>query len=701
MNNIINFDDHKSHQGMRPKAVYADEEKEFQSFEREILGLEKEIQEHEKKLKEYENKIAHFEKQSALMEGFYEASSRWMESRLSENDKILYLFEQLLWFKELKNFNPDILLEFEKAKVRFTKKTITVTEILPKNDQITLPGFEKITEEQKTSKQKINLYDFDLNRSFIKKHSGKSVRERLANHDKETLASFYKYLYIDLAWTSDTNVLADKISEYMLKHPFALLPCFTVSAIDIFLKVADLEEGKEVLIDLSQILDYRFLAVWDLLSLEIYKENDNCFFAVSIPEEVERHILPAFRLLKENGIRGEELAGYLHPEKRYRPEELYQSYDNMMDAVTEILKVYGMLPEDHLYSIFENDQNISCQKEDFLRYIYLSGSCRSFLATGKVTDREERYVGISPEHVDWILENERTEIAEYAPFSECRQALKRSIDLWNPLIHKLAEWDDAEEILSEAVFRCRLAGFEGAGIYEALDLLKGYFNMDNVIDEAALFRVLLIAFLHVPCYILKGYTIEQASEKFGLDKYELLLQEEKQDSETDIKIEKLPVELQKLLVDMILLSQEGKYKELLQAEKGITGKFRKNSAVGALMAMNRVAAWQNTSKVKKNFLIEDVQEFLDTWSKGAKEENIISLMEWCDSEGFPVFDDSDFYIRYLRSCPEPIAEEEMFQEFPAPNLIQMPVIKEEKIYPNDPCPCGSGKKYKKCCGRKK
>lgn len=25
---------------------------------------------------------------------------------------------------------------------------------------------------------------------------------------------------------------------------------------------------------------------------------------------------------------------------------------------------------------------------------------------------------------------------------------------------------------------------------------------------------------------------------------------------------------------------------------------------------------------------------------------------------------------------------------------------EQKIYPNDPCPCGSGKKYKQCCGRK-
>ncbi len=29
------------------------------------------------------------------------------------------------------------------------------------------------------------------------------------------------------------------------------------------------------------------------------------------------------------------------------------------------------------------------------------------------------------------------------------------------------------------------------------------------------------------------------------------------------------------------------------------------------------------------------------------------------------------------------------------------IVKGKKIYPNDPCPCGSGKKYKKCCGRNK
>ncbi len=27
------------------------------------------------------------------------------------------------------------------------------------------------------------------------------------------------------------------------------------------------------------------------------------------------------------------------------------------------------------------------------------------------------------------------------------------------------------------------------------------------------------------------------------------------------------------------------------------------------------------------------------------------------------------------------------------------IRKAPRVYPNDPCPCGSGKKYKKCCGR--
>lgn len=40
---------------------------------------------------------------------------------------------------------------------------------------------------------------------------------------------------------------------------------------------------------------------------------------------------------------------------------------------------------------------------------------------------------------------------------------------------------------------------------------------------------------------------------------------------------------------------------------------------------------------------------------------------------------------------------DLYDEFTLP--IQQPIVKEKKVYPNDPCPCGSGKKYKKCCGK--
>lgn len=48
---------------------------------------------------------------------------------------------------------------------------------------------------------------------------------------------------------------------------------------------------------------------------------------------------------------------------------------------------------------------------------------------------------------------------------------------------------------------------------------------------------------------------------------------------------------------------------------------------------------------------------------------------------------------------ETILDEERRKELYKEQKVSTTVIKEEKVYPNDPCPCGSGKKYKKCCGK--
>jgi len=46
-----------------------------------------------------------------------------------------------------------------------------------------------------------------------------------------------------------------------------------------------------------------------------------------------------------------------------------------------------------------------------------------------------------------------------------------------------------------------------------------------------------------------------------------------------------------------------------------------------------------------------------------------------------------------------IFTEEKLKELYKEQKRSTTVVNEAKIYPNDPCPCGSGKKYKKCCGK--
>ncbi len=81
-----------------------------------------------------------------------------------------------------------------------------------------------------------------------------------------------------------------------------------------------------------------------------------------------------------------------------------------------------------------------------------------------------------------------------------------------------------------------------------------------------------------------------------------------------------------------------------------------------------------------------------------------------DSQVSLVFDKEKLYknmvdakAEWLYELPQwkEIFSEEKLKELYLEQKKSGTVVKPEKIYPNDPCPCGSGKKYKKCCGRGK
>ena len=112
---------------------------------------------------------------------------------------------------------------------------------------------------------------------------------------------------------------------------------------------------------------------------------------------------------------------------------------------------------------------------------------------------------------------------------------------------------------------------------------------------------------------------------------------------------------------------------------------------------------------KYNISLEYMVGFLDGINDSLKIENPIETMEE-DTEVSLAFDKEKLYKNmvdakadWLYELPqwEAIFTEEKRKELYKEQKNSRTVHVEKKVYPNDPCPCGSGKKYKKCCGKNK
>jgi len=111
---------------------------------------------------------------------------------------------------------------------------------------------------------------------------------------------------------------------------------------------------------------------------------------------------------------------------------------------------------------------------------------------------------------------------------------------------------------------------------------------------------------------------------------------------------------------------------------------------------------------KYNIDIMMMTGFLDGINDSLKEANPIEEMEE-DTKVSLAFHKELLYKNMVAAGADWLYElpewEEIFDEDTRKALYReqkssTTIVKPDKIYPNDPCPCGSGKKYKKCCGRK-
>ncbi len=105
--------------------------------------------------------------------------------------------------------------------------------------------------------------------------------------------------------------------------------------------------------------------------------------------------------------------------------------------------------------------------------------------------------------------------------------------------------------------------------------------------------------------------------------------------------------------------------------------------------------------------VQTMVGFLDGINDSLKQPNPIEEMEE-DTVVSLDFDNERLYKNmvdakadWLYGLPawEEIFDEEKRKELYREAKRMNTIVKGKKIGRNDPCPCGSGKKYKKCCGR--
>ncbi len=148
--------------------------------------------------------------------------------------------------------------------------------------------------------------------------------------------------------------------------------------------------------------------------------------------------------------------------------------------------------------------------------------------------------------------------------------------------------------------------------------------------------------------------------------------------------------------------QEERWSRYFQIEKGIYEQILTDPAQVIEGTVKELADKYNTDTMIMTGFLDGINESLKGY------ENPIETMDENTQVKIEIDPEKLYYnmveakANWLYELPQwdsILSEErrkELYKEQKASGTVRR---QTKKIYPNDPCPCGSGKKYKKCCGK--
>lgn len=398
--------------------------------------------------------------------------------------------------------------------------------------------------------------------------------------------------------------------------------------------------------------------------------------AVGLAEFIQRGTDGSLLLAKDS----EEILGKLN--SRDFRKKIYRNLERMDKEVGSLVVLYGCMDMDSLYEIYQKKYR-SITKEDFLRFIYWHGRMKDLVLTGQAPDgtayicrRELKLEEVAS------LQKKYAEKLDYRDYS-CQEIEELSKDLnhaseWVNILfdylHYMKGLPEAYAVeMLEAITLGIAGGFPIDAVYPFMSVLDGEdVSLEIRCDGWTALSGLMLDF---PLPMLKGrtrleYAEEQRIECWATGMVETSIKE----NNADVKMYEFPAEIQEKMY-LANNGDEEAVKELFIYQK--QQEIRSEEFL-YLLAENCILLGYDGEKT--DALLEKLQKSSRIGRKGVRvlkkrvEERIDVADDWQENESIA----PEFF----------------------PWTPQVPVVRvTPKVGRNDPCPCGSGKKFKRCCGR--
>lgn len=377
----------------------------------------------------------------------------------------------------------------------------------------------------------------------------------------------------------------------------------------------------------------------------------------------------------------------LEPLSAGRIKQTYRDLEDFAGKLQKFILFYGLIEMDSLYEMFRNVYHKSMGREDFLRHVYWFARFNALVQTA-YTEEGTCYVASCQIALEPVLEDMRkyADGLEYASYS-ASELKKMTEDVserseWIDILFSVLHFemgfsqDEAVCILEEQFF----AIMNGETLPDVLSIVyERKHDAQNLTGLCELWVCVSSLMLELQLPMLKGHSRSEYSEEKGISPWEtgMLTQDQVCQASKKQHMCDFPQDIQEAMLKACSYAS-GEARELL---------------------------WQYKKKEKvqsEEFLCLLAEAYI-TACEAAKAEKLLKELEKSSARGKQA---ADLLRVRLQDGMDVMDEEEELWEMPwyekweDEELLQMPYVRETpKIGRNDPCPCGSGKKYKKCCGK--